>query len=113
MSVELRRRKEKRRRGYGRAGGEALSRKIMSVLSQAESRDEDERTRYEITGMKGRVKSRARTGHRRNRNITIGINSVPHSVSLRHLPGISYRRPNGSSFFFFHISYHPLARRRD
>lgn len=63
----------------------ALSRKIMSVLSQAESRDEDERTRYEITGIKGRVKSRARTGHRRNRNITIGINSVPRSVSLHHL----------------------------
>lgn len=64
-----------------------LSRKIMSVLSQAESRDEDERTRYEITGIKGRVKSRARTGHRRNRNITIGINSVPCSASFRHLPG--------------------------
>lgn len=66
-------------------GTRALSRKIMSVLSQAESRDEDERTRYEITGIKGRVKSRARTGHRRNRNITIGINSVPRSVSLHHL----------------------------
>lgn len=61
-----------------------LSRKIMSVLSQAESRDEDERTRYEITGIKGRVKSRARTGHRRNGNITIGINSVPRSVSSHH-----------------------------
>lgn len=57
----------------------------MSVLSQAESRDEDERTRYEITGIKGRVKSHARTGHRRNRNITIGINSVPRSVPLHHL----------------------------
>jgi len=54
----------------------------MSVLSQAESRDEDERTRYEITGIKGRVKSRARTGHRRNRNITIRINSVLRSVSI-------------------------------
>lgn len=75
----------------------------MSVLSQAESGDEDERTRYEITGIKGRVKSRARTGHRRNRNITIGINSVPRSASFRHLPGVSYRRP--TSFF------HPLARR--
>lgn len=83
--------------------GPALSRKIMSVLSQAESGDEDERTRYEITGIKGRVKSRARTGHRRNRNITIGINSVPRSASFRHLPGVSYRRP--TSFF------HPLARR--
>lgn len=70
-------------------GTRALSRKIMSVLSQAESRDEDERTRmrYEITGIKGRVKSHARTGHRRNRNITIGINSIPRSVSLHHLLG--------------------------
>lgn len=66
-------------------GSQALSWKIMSVLSQVESRDEDERTRYEITRIKGRVKSRARTGHRRNRNITIGINSVPRSVSLHHL----------------------------
>lgn len=68
-----------------------LSRKIMSVLSQAESRTEDERTRYEITGIKGRVKSRARTGRRRNRNITIGINSVPRTASFRHLSGVSYR----------------------
>lgn len=66
-------------------GTRALSRKIMSVLSQAESRDEDERRRYEITGIKGRVKSHARTGHRRNRNITIGINSVPRSVTSHHL----------------------------
>lgn len=65
-------------------GTRALSRKIMSVLSQVESRDEDERTRYEITGIKGRVKSCARTGQR-NRNITIGINPVPRLVPLHHL----------------------------
>lgn len=84
----------------------ALSRKIMSVLSQAESRDEDERTRYEITGIKGRVKSRARTGHRRNRNITIGINSVPRSVSLHHLLRCILSVYLTTSFF------HPLAYRR-
>lgn len=94
-ALRARRRKERKPGGGGlrrekaeRTGTRALSWKIMSVLSQAESRDEDERTRYEITGIKGRVKSRARTGHRRNRNITIGINSVPRSVSLHHLlPG--------------------------
>lgn len=93
LALRTRRRKERKLGGGGlwREKAErtrpvrALSRKIMSVLFQAESRDEDERTRYEITGIKGRVKSRARTGHRRNRNITIGINSVPHSVSLHHL----------------------------
>lgn len=86
-------------------GTRALSRKIMSVLSQAESRDEDERTRYEITGIKGRVKSRARTGHRRNRNITIGINSVPRSVSLHHLLRCILSVYLTASFF------HPLAHR--
>lgn len=86
-------------------GTRALSRKIMSVLSQAESRDEDERTRYEITGIKGRVKSRARTGHRRNRNITIGINSVPRSVSLHHLLRCILSVYLTTSFF------HPLAHR--
>lgn len=91
-ALRARRRKGKETRRWRVMEGEsredgtrALSRKIMSVLSQAESRDEDERTRYEITGIKGRVKSRARTGHRRNRNITIGINPVPRSVSLHHL----------------------------
>jgi len=90
---------------------QALSRKIMSVLSQAESRDEDERTRYEITGIKGRVKSRARTGHRRNRNITIGINSVPRSVfPYTIFSSVSYRC---TSFFFilWHIGLAKINRR--
>lgn len=103
------RRRKERKLGDGgvREGGSkdetgTISENYVSPISGWKHRDEDERTRYEITGIKGRVKSRARTRHRRNRNITIGINSVPRSVSLHHFPGVSYRHP--TSFFY------PLAR---
>lgn len=91
------------REGGSKDGTGTISENYVSPISGWKHRDEDERTRYEITGIKGRVKFRARTGHRRNRNITIGINSVPRSVSLHHFPGVSYRHP--TSFFY------PLARR--
>lgn len=73
------------REGGSKDGTGTISENYVSPISGWKHRDEDERTRYEITGIKGRVKSHARTGHRRNRNITIGINSVPRSSFLAPL----------------------------
>lgn len=68
--------------GDGASDQEALSRKIMTVLSQVENRNDDGNGRYEITGIKGRVKSLDLTGHRWNRNITARINSAPFFPAL-------------------------------